>query len=50
MDLNYQSPERCALLVVNIQEGLMRVIGGQTGNTELIIYELPQRAGTPQFK
>lgn len=36
----------------NYQTGLARIkeIGGHVANTELIIYELLQKAGTPQFK
>jgi nicotinamidase-related amidase len=38
--------------VANHQSGLNRIreIGGQIVNTEMVIYELLQRAGTPQFK
>ncbi|MBI5556187.1 MAG: isochorismatase, partial [Deltaproteobacteria bacterium] len=36
----------------NYETGLQRIsrIGGAVGNTEMIIYELLHRAGTPEFK
>ena len=36
----------------NYQTGLERIrqIGGNVGNTEMIIYELLHKAGTPEFK
>lgn len=36
----------------NYQTGLERIrqVGGMVGNTEMIIYELLHRAGTPEFK
>ncbi len=38
--------------VKNYETGLERIrqIGGVVGNTEMIIYELLQKAGTPEFK
>jgi hypothetical protein len=38
--------------VRNYETGLARVkeLGAMVGNTEMIIYELLQRAGTPEFK
>ncbi|RJX25438.1 MAG: isochorismatase family protein [Desulfurivibrio sp.] len=38
--------------VKNYQTGLERIrqVGGAVGNTEMIIYELLQQAGTPEFK
>ena len=38
--------------VKNYETGLERIrqIGGAVGNTEMIIYELLHRAGTPEFK
>ena len=37
---------------LNYETGLERIrqIGGVVGNTEMIIYELLHRAGTPEFK